>query len=396
MKCSLVGLTAILGVLIVGCGTPSSNGDPTMAMDTENATGCMGAVDEAGRCYAFCQTQTDCGSDEVCQMVTNAMGTSSSICVPAVPPGQTQPTMDGASIQPSGTGGMPTAQVTNPTSTGTPMPEMTQSASGGMPASSTIDDEPMDMPANPTGNPNAMWSACPSANHQPQATSIYALKSDNAVADEQLVSVEGVVTARRLNADGLYSHIVIQVSPTASDYTNADHSGLWVYLNGTEDAALQENPPKEGALVRVHGLTDTYFDQRQINQVVCIEMVQEDAGVPAPVEVQAADVGSGADATAALMGRGAALEGVLIRVVDTTVTNTEPAVGPGDGQVPDSEQTVPTYEFVLDNRLRVNDFIYRIDPQPAIGDTYRAIVGVLRWGNANLKIEPRRPADVQE
>ena len=98
---------------------------------------------------------------------------------------------------------------------------------------------------------------------------------------------------------------------------------------------------------------------------------------------------------ASLMGRGQALEGVLVRVSNSTVTNTEPAVGPGDGRLPDSDEIGPTYEFVVDDRLRVNDFIHRVNPMPMVGARYTAITGILRWGNANIKLEPRRASDLQ-
>ena len=296
-----------------------------------------------------------------------------------------QPTMGGqpaaapTTTPPAGQGNMDT----------TPMP--TPMAAGGAAVPNTAEPQMPTMPSRTA----AMWAACPTTNHQPQAGNIYALKSGATVADEQLVSVEGVVTARRLNPDGLYSHLVLQVNPNASDYNGTDHSGIWVYLNGTDDEALQENPPAEGALVRVHARTDTFFDQRQLGAVVCIEMIQENAGLPAPVDVQANEVGSGAEAMASLMGRGQALEGVLVRVSNSTVTNTEPAVGPGDGRLPDSDEIGPTYEFVVDDRLRVNDFIHRVNPMPMVGARYTAITGILRWGNANIKLEPRRASDLQ-
>ena len=114
---------------------------------------------------------------------------------------------------------------------------------GGVPAVPNT-AEPQ-MPTMPSGDPNAMWAACPTTNHQPQAVNIYALKSGATVADEQLVSVEGV-RRKATNPDGLYSHLVLQVNPNASDYNGTDHSGIWVYLNGTDDSP-QENPPAEGA-----------------------------------------------------------------------------------------------------------------------------------------------------
>ena len=55
----------------------------------------------------------------------------------------------------------------------------------------------------------------------------------------------------------------------------------------------------------------------------------------------------------------------------------------------------PTYEFVVDGQLRVNDYFFRLEPLPAVGTRYTSITGILRWGNAHSKIEPRSQADLQ-
>jgi hypothetical protein len=77
------------------------------------------------------------------------------------------------------------------------------------------------------------------------------------------------------------------------------------------------------------------------------------------------------------------------------VTAVEPAPGPGD--------RAPNGEFVLNNELRVNDFLYfytdangssNMLPVPMIGATFSKVVGILRLGNGDYKIEPRSINDL--
>jgi len=225
---------------------------------------------------------------------------------------------------------------------------------------------------------------------------IYEIKTPEGFTDDSLVVVEGVVTARRMNAEGKYSHITLQVPTDAAHYVGPEKSGVWIYLNGSNDPALQINPPVEGAVVKVHALTTNFYDQLELYKVVCMEMINGTGTVPTPVDVLPAEVGTGEGERGVLMGRGEELEGVLARVQNVKVTATNPAIGPGDGQDPNTMQMVPTNEFVVDGNLRINDFLYLIDPAPAQNTQFSSITGVLRWGNANMKLEPRSAADVSQ
>ena len=225
-------------------------------------------------------------------------------------------------------------------------------------------------------------------------TNIYTLRMGDSVgdyiADEALVSVEGVITAVRTNADGLPSHIVLQVPTDHPDYSGPDYSGVWVYLNNARDEAIATNPhpldpehlnpPPVGTLVRVVAGTNNHFGQRQLQHVTAIDIIGQ-SSPPPPVAVSAGEVATdGASAWA--------LEGVLVRVSNAMVTATEPEAGPGE---PDGE---PTYEFVVDELLRINDYLYRSEPIPNVGALFVEITGILRFGNNNHKVEPRNASDL--
>jgi hypothetical protein len=93
-----------------------------------------------------------------------------------------------------------------------------------------------------------------------------------------------------------------------------------------------------------------------------------------------------ADLQADLGGLSTRLEGVLVRIDGVTVTDIAPTPGPGD--------TAPTNEFAVTGDLRVNDYLYLVDPFPVLGEQYQSIAGVLEYRNSAFKIEPRSAADV--
>jgi hypothetical protein len=213
------------------------------------------------------------------------------------------------------------------------------------------------------------------------ASDIYTVKSGN-LADDTPVTVEGVVTALRLNEEGLYSHLVIQIPADHSSYRGTDNSGLWVYLNNADDERLRTMPPMAGSLVRITGQVNNFYDQMQLQHVERLETLGQ-AQVPEAILVTAADVATGGP-------RAAALEGALVTVQDVEVTEVEPTAGPGDGM-----DGMATYEFVVDGQLRVDDYFYRSNPLPSVGTRFSRITGILRLGNAHSKMEPRSASDLQ-
>ena len=208
---------------------------------------------------------------------------------------------------------------------------------------------------------------------QPCPVSLYEARDPRRVAVGRLVTLEGTLTAIRTQSDRA-THWVLQTrggSPEGLSY-----SAMWVYLTDAVNPITAA--PARGDLVRVTAMTGDFYGERQLKQVVAAEVVS--AGAPlSPVAVSAAEVStSGA--------RAAAYEGLLVRVAPVEVTEVNPAPGAGD--------TAPNREFVVAGGLRVNDFLYAGRTLPAVGERWGEVVGVLRLGNGDYKLEPRDAADL--
>jgi hypothetical protein len=238
------------------------------------------------------------------------------------------------------------------------------------------------------GGTGPILRSCDSAEPGPFgecSTNIYTVRLGGSIADEVLVGVTGVVTAIRINADGLPSHLVLQMPTDDADYAGPDYSGVWVYLNNARDETIRNSPPPVGSRIRLVAGTNTHYEQRQLQHVAHIEVLGQ-AEVPAPVVVAAGEVATNGP-------RAWALEGVLVQVQSAMVTALEPEVGPGDGQDPEGN-VVPTNEFVVNDVLRVNDYLFFADPLPRVGALFVELTGILRFGNANSKIEVRNISDL--
>lgn len=206
---------------------------------------------------------------------------------------------------------------------------------------------------------NPGTAACPS--------SIYEVRQT--VAAGTTVSVEGVVTARRGNA------FFLQVPTTATEYTTARFSGLYVFIDSTNSAGL--TIPTAGRRVRVQGTAADFFGQRQLAQISSITDLGSGT-IPAPVTVTTAAVTTaGADADD--------YEAVLVRVASASVTTKTVTSGPGD--------VASNNEYLLNGELRVDDAIYNSYLSVNIGDTL-SVTGPLILANGNTKILPRSSDDV--
>ncbi len=206
--------------------------------------------------------------------------------------------------------------------------------------------------------PNPGNSACP--------TTIYEVKKGT--FNGQAVSLGGVQVTAVKAGTGFFVQI-----PTASATDGVDFSGLYVY------APQQSAAVARGDIVTVEGTPANYFGQIQLTNVGT--PVVQSSGNPeiAPVAVTSAEVATNG-------ARAAGLEGVLVRVENVTVTELEPA--------PAGNETAPTWEYVVDGTLRINDFLYRTEPFPVVGEEFGAITGVLNFQRENSKVEPRDANDI--
>lgn len=205
----------------------------------------------------------------------------------------------------------------------------------------------------------------------PCIVSIYQARQASITPDLTSVEIEGVISALRINDDGNASHIVVQ------DPLGGDYSGIWVYLNDSELDALPIL--NRGERVRLSGLVDNYFDQRQINNVTSLEQLGA-GGAITPLTVSPGEVST-------MGARAAALEGALIQIVSVTVQDINPPAGPGDGN------NGPINEFVVNGGLRIDDYLTPYE-LPMVGDSFTSITGILRLGNADYKLVPRDAADI--
>jgi cytosine/adenosine deaminase-related metal-dependent hydrolase len=195
------------------------------------------------------------------------------------------------------------------------------------------------------------------------AVSIRAIKRGDA-PQGSAVQIEGIVTGVT------WPRFFVQ------EAGDPQYAGVFVFINNIRDVETEVTGLAVGDRVRVNGAVGAFFGQTQVTDVVSLERLEANAQPPSPAQVTPAQVGAGAGA--------APYEGSLVRVRGV-VTGTNFAPGPGDD--------APSNEIELDNALRVNDYLYLINPPLAQGDEVE-ITGVLRFANDRYKVEPRGEADV--
>lgn len=202
--------------------------------------------------------------------------------------------------------------------------------------------------ANPGG------TACPAT--------VYDIKDGTVPADSEVSVKDLVVTG--VAATGYFA----QAPEDQVGYEGAEYSGIFVYTS-TAPTVL----PGDRIDVTSATVVD-YFGQLQLNRATAV-VTASDTALPDPVLIaDASEVATGGS-------KAEALEAVLLTVQNVEVTNIAPPVGPGD--------RAPTNEFVVNNTLLINDYLYLIDPFPAVGDEFTAVTGVLELRNDNFKLEPR-------
>ena len=197
---------------------------------------------------------------------------------------------------------------------------------------------------------------------------IYAVKRGD-VALETDVVVRGVVTAVLPDRN-----LFLQIPPGAEDYAGVDNSGIFAYMRDAPDGAL----PAVGDLVHLTGTVGNYFEQIQLADIQAYEVIESDHDLPPFEIVEPAAIGTDGE-------RASVLEAALVRVESVTVTEVDPPAGPGDHD--------PTGELVVDDVLRIGDLFLQLQPPAAVGTTFRAVSGVLRFANEDSKLEPRDEAD---
>ena len=124
-------------------------------------------------------------------------------------------------------------------------------------------------------------------------TSIYSVKNTAAspgVPDDSRVAVVGIVSGLRINADNLYSHLILSTPSNDPNYQGEDYASLWIYLNNADDESLREQPPVVGSYVQIVGSVKTHFGQRQLEKVEQVVPLSESPSLPAAIEVASTDI----------------------------------------------------------------------------------------------------------
>ena len=216
---------------------------------------------------------------------------------------------------------------------------------------------------------------CPQAaglGGEPCLAAIPRIKALRPVPIGQPVRVRGIVSAVAAAGPGVF----IESEPGDGVVFGDGGHGLYVFLGGEGI-----NRPARGSRVEITGAVGVYFDQIQLTSVRRVEVLAPPVELPPPIETTPAD----------LTRRATALEGQRVCVRRVLVVETN--VAPGAGEM------APTNEFRVaiegdPAAVRVDDFMHRVAPAPAVGDRFAMICGVMRHANGHDQIEPRDAADI--
>lgn len=173
------------------------------------------------------------------------------------------------------------------------------------------------------------------------------------------VRIEGVVVTGVRAEAGFF----VQV-PGATEF-----GGLYVYDLGA-------NPVEPGDVVTVQGAALDYYGLTELAATAVT--VTGSAAVPAPLELDPCDVAADPGPT----------QSMLVRFTDLTVTDENADAEDGE--------TEPDYdEYVVNNCLRVDDFLDESLDQPALDTAFSALTGVMLYSFDNPKVAPRSAADLE-
>lgn len=193
------------------------------------------------------------------------------------------------------------------------------------------------------------------------ATTVYTLQDpthrDHPGADARVVLYDVVVTAV-----GATGNFWVQES------AGGPHSGILVF----RPMAVPMTGVQVGDRVSLTGTLTEYFD---VTEVVLETLDSARPGTPlAPTTLDPSVLANGSpDAEQ--------WEGVFVRVAGVTVLDTNPDEPDDFG------------EWVVTGGLRIDDQLFALDPRPAVGTSYTAIIGVHHHSFENYKILPRSAVD---
>jgi cytosine/adenosine deaminase-related metal-dependent hydrolase len=181
---------------------------------------------------------------------------------------------------------------------------------------------------------------------------IHAIKDGTVPVGTSATVTGAIVTAVRAS-HGFYAQ---------SAATGGDYEGIYVF-SATATVAV-------GDRIRAEGVVTSFFGALELGAATTTVLAQA-AATPAPLEVNATDVGpAGA--------RAQKLEGSLVTVKNVSV-----------------QSVVGTTAYVVDAGLGVGKVLYAPAALPAVDDSFASITGVLSYSTADgPRLQPRSAADV--
>jgi predicted extracellular nuclease len=196
----------------------------------------------------------------------------------------------------------------------------------------------------------------PDPDPDPEEVSIYDLKQ-NLVDDDTAVKISGVVTA----VDG--NSFYIQVNPSDQDpVLKEKYSGILIY---TPDGITPTFTfPNFLDKVTVSGVKTTYFDMIEVKDVTNV-VINGSVSYFFPITLTPSEVQS------------FQYEGVFVDVGSVTVI-----------------EGFDTYNaFKVSNGLIVDDDLYKLNPDPVVGENYQ-IMGIMKYTFSAHRLLPRFHFDI--
>jgi hypothetical protein len=192
---------------------------------------------------------------------------------------------------------------------------------------------------------------------------------------------EVVVTAveTRRNGDVVGAYVQEPNGPKA-------YSGLWIFF-GNAQSSVSVPSLKRGDVLDVEGTVTNYDNQGssqnggllEIEQISSLNVVRSNGSIPSPVRIQnPSEIATGGS-------RAEALEGVMVRVEDVTISQ----VSNQNGQPQYGEVTLQS-GAIVDEKF----YAYFEDYQFQQGTTYQYVQGPLHFSFDSTKITPRDRGDI--
>lgn len=178
-----------------------------------------------------------------------------------------------------------------------------------------------------------------------------------------------------VGAPVLVEDVVVTTPPTfegdvffVQERDGGERSGISIFM--ADPAGLQIQP---GDVLTITGNYDEFYDESQIRVSSVADLQSAGSGDPlAPATVAVGDIASGQGAEA--------WEGVLVQVEGATVSTAANDYG----------------EWEVDQALVVDDLFFDMGagPEPAVGEAFASIAGVLTYSFETYKLAPRSASDL--